>query len=95
MSVLDKFWLQLEKGQIVRRIAFFGMMWLTYYSYMWVFDYVGSIEVITSNHSMIIGAILGPISALQGAIIKFYAENPYKPNLMIEMEDQLKNDEEK
>ena len=87
MSKLDSFWEQLEKGQVVRRIAFFGMMWLTYETYMWVMMYVDNIDVLQSEHSMLIAAVLGPISALQGAIIKFYAENPYKPAFRIDRMD--------
>lgn len=87
MSRLDGFWLQLEKGQVVRRLAFFGMMWMTYVTYMWAMGYIDGIETLSADHALLIGAILGPVSALQGAIIKFYAENPYKPNLMMEMEN--------
>lgn len=91
MSKLDDFWLQIEKGQVVRRIAFFGMLWLSYETIMWSMGYVSSIEEVTTAHAMIIGAVLTPITALQAAIIKFYAENPYKPNLMFDM---MKNKDE-
>ena len=87
MSLLDKFWIQLEKGQIIRRIAFFGTMWLTYKSYMWVFAYASAITNLTPEHSMLIAAILGPVSALQGAVIKFYAENEYKPNILLNIKE--------
>jgi len=74
---MEALWKQIDDGQIVRRIAFFGMMWLTYTSYKWVMAYVETIDQVGVEHAAIIGAVLGPISGLQGAIIKFYAENPY------------------
>ena len=92
MSWLDTFWLHLEKGQVVRRIAFFGMLWMSYEAIMWSMEYVSTIGDVTTANAMIIGAVLTPITALQAAIIKFYAENPYKPNLMIAMKDEKKDD---
>lgn len=77
LSRLDRFWKTIDDGQVVRRIAFFGMMYLTYVSYSWAMAYISSITQITVDHGLVIGAVLGPISGLQGAVIKFYAENPY------------------
>lgn len=95
MSKLDDFWLQIEKGQVVRRIAFFGMMWMSYETIMWSMAYVSAIQGdVSTAHAMLIGAVLTPITALQAAIIKFYAENPYKPNLMFDMMKDKKEDDE-
>lgn len=77
MSWLDSFWKHIDDGQVVRRIAFFGMMWLTYEVSIWVMAYVETIDKVGMEHAAVIGAVLGPISALQAAVIKFYAENPY------------------
>lgn len=76
-NTLDAFWKHIDDGQVVRRIAFFAMMWLTYTSYKWVMAYVETIDTVGIEHAAIIGAVLGPISGLQAAIIKFYAENPH------------------
>lgn len=93
MSLLDKFWVQLEKGQVVRRIAFFGMMYLTWITYQWVFAYISSLGLGGLEGGILVGAILGPVSALQAAVIKFYADNPYKPNVMIDVKPKKEEDE--
>lgn len=84
MSWLDRFWIQLEKGQVVRRISLFATAYLTWVTYNWTFAYISSLGASALDAGILIGAILGPVSALQGAILKFYAENPYKPNIMLE-----------
>ena len=77
-NFLDHFWHQIDNGQIVRRIAFFGRMWLTYETYTWAMLYIDAIEEIGADHALILAAILTPVGALQGAVIKFYAENPHE-----------------
>lgn len=75
---MDWFYEQLHKSMIVRRVAFFFMLWMTYKSYQWAFDFVATREVIDANTALIVAAILTPISTLQGAILKFYAQYKYK-----------------
>jgi hypothetical protein len=75
---LNGFWEQLQKGQVVRRIAFFWMIWMTTKIYFWSLDYISNIETVTTEHGMLLAAILTPITALQGAVIKFYAQHPFE-----------------
>lgn len=77
-DTLNGFWEQIHKGQIIRRIAFFWMMWMTTEAYFWATEYISSIDTVNTEHSLLVAAILTPITALQGAVIKFYAEHPYE-----------------
>lgn len=91
MSWLDTFWLHLEKGQVIRRLALFGTGYLTWITYQWTFTFIAGMGAEAVDSGLLIGAILGPVSALQGAILKFYAENPSKPEMLM----QVKIDEDR
>ena len=58
-------------------MRFFVLAWsLTIMTvvYMWGMNYIDAIgfENVTEKHSIIIGVILGPITVLQGAIVKYF-----------------------
>lgn len=78
MSVFDGFWSHLEKGKVVRRLTLFWMIWLTTETYLWTINYIsslGGLENVSASAALLIGAILGPVSTLQGFVFKFYVNS--------------------
>lgn len=58
---------------IVRRFAFFWVMYLTYKILMWSLGYVeANPNKPGLEMAAILGAVWGPMSILQGAVFKFY-----------------------
>ncbi len=70
-AALDGLWVALSQGKIVRRTAFFYMIYLTHISYTFCFEAAEASgwDPITIAACF---AILTPVSALQGAALKFY-----------------------
>lgn len=65
----------LDNRFVFRRVAFCWMMWLTTYASMWSFDFARSTAYSNGvEMAAVIGAVMGPIAVLQGAIFKWYQE---------------------
>ena len=69
----------LNDGYIVRRVAFFWMIWLTTKAFMWAMSLAEVQKDVSWDHGVLIGAVLTPLSLLHAAIFKFYGET--KPTL--------------
>jgi hypothetical protein len=73
-SVLRGIWTAVDEGQVVRRAAFFTMLYMTVHSYLWIVNFISmhsdkpSLEL-----AAIAAAVLTPINALQGFIFKVYS----------------------
>lgn len=63
----------LNDGYLVRRFAFFWMIWLTTKTFMWAMD-LSNVSGVSWDHGVLIGAVLTPLSLLHAAIFKFYGE---------------------
>ena len=63
----------LNDGYVIRRIAFFWMIWLTTKAFMWAMA-LSNVDGVTWDHGILIGAVLTPLSLLHAAIFKFYGE---------------------
>jgi hypothetical protein len=69
--MLDKLF---NKNMFVRRFTLLFVLALTAYAYKWGFDYVMISEKTGADIAMILGALLGPLTTLQGFIFKFYSD---------------------
>ena len=73
-SFLSGFWRILDAGRLVRRTAYFSVLFLTFHAYFWSIHFiVANIGKIPgSDIALITGSILGPINLLQGLVYRFY-----------------------
>ena len=72
----------LNDGYIIRRIAFFWMIWLTTKAFLWAMSLAEVQKDVSWDHGVLIGAVLTPLSLLHAAIFKFYGETkPILPEL--------------
>lgn len=65
----------LEKLRVTRRIGYFFTLWITYHAFEWATSYAENAlagDVSALEVAAILGAVLAPITALQGAVINFY-----------------------
>lgn len=58
--------------KLFRRIAFLWILWLTTITVHWAMDFAYITEVDATGRALLIGAVLGPISAVQGWVLKIY-----------------------
>jgi len=59
------------------------MLWVTYLSYQFAFDYIKAQESATTELALVVAAVLTPISGLQAALLKFYAQHKYQDETVI------------
>ena len=63
----------IDKRQIIRRGAFLWMLWLTGKTMAWTMDYAWHVAGMSGGEiAMVIAAVWVPMTALQGALFKFY-----------------------
>ncbi len=63
-----------QKYQIVRRVLVLWMMLLTTYVFWWAIDFATNTTKSGAEVGLMIGAITGPLSLLQGYVFKMYNE---------------------
>ena len=75
-AVMQGFWLQLERGKVVRRIMLGLAAYLQYETMVWAMNYISNLpaEVDTVGAAALVAAVLTPASALFAAAIKFYGD---------------------
>lgn len=65
-----------ERGKLFKRITLVWMMWLSTEAYLWCFEYVEGLSGdVKLDAAAIVAAILTPVSGLQAAVFKFYAQH--------------------
>ena len=60
-----------EKWGVLRKSVGIATLWMTVTAFQWSLAFIESSDKTGSEISMIIAAIMGPITMLQGAIFKF------------------------
>ncbi len=91
-SLFAGLWDFMDKGVIIRRIAFFAMLYLTYESFSFCFKAAEAAKWDAATIGALFG-ILTPVSVLQAAVFKFYGDSRhvYKaPNVQAIKDDQPK-----
>ena len=73
-TLLSGFWRILDASRMVRRIAYFSVLFLTFHAYFWTIHFIADNigKVPGSDIALIVGAIMVPINALQGIVYKLY-----------------------
>lgn len=61
-----------------RRVAFIWILWLTTVTIFWAMDFAYVTEVDATGRALLIGAVLGPISLVQGWVLKIYSDGSMK-----------------
>ena len=72
--MIERFWNWVDTRLVVRRIMMFGGAYFTFQCYAWMFAYANAHEASVGT-AAVVTAVTGPVSALQAAIFKFYADN--------------------
>ena len=72
-SIFDGIWDFLQRGRIMRRIAFVLMWWITFEAFNFCYEAAEKSNWDAATIGACFG-ILTPVSALQAAIMKFYSD---------------------
>ena len=64
--------------KVFRRVSFLWILWLTTITIFWAMDFAYITDVDATGRALLIGAILGPISLVQGWVLKIYSEGSMK-----------------
>lgn len=75
----DKFWDWVDRRIVIRRIALFIMMWMTWQAFAWAALFAEKSIAMGAGWDVgaIIAAVTAPIAALQGYVFNMY--NNAKP----------------
>lgn len=71
----NTFWNFLDSRYIIRRMVLFITIWMSYISYLWAASFAATCMKDGTEIALIIGAVLVPISALQGFAFKLYLDS--------------------
>jgi hypothetical protein len=77
---LSEAWDFIDKRQVIRRVAFVWVLWLTGKVMAWTMDYGWHSNQTGAEIAMVIAAVWAPLAALQGAVFKFYDEGRRNEN---------------
>lgn len=72
MGIIESVANALDRLKVSRRLALYFTLWLTHYSVTECISMVRNSDLSGSDLGLVIGAIMVPVSGLQGAAIKFY-----------------------
>ena len=75
MGTFDRIAYFIENHALVRRMILAAMMVLTFMVYRWAMGYAEISDHDGIGTAAVIAALLTPLSALQGAIFKFYIDS--------------------
>lgn len=76
--MIAKFFGFLDKYRISRRVTLYISLWLTVDSYVWAKTFAESYAGDSMQIPVIIGAVLGAVSLMQGWVLKLYIEGKEK-----------------
>ena len=71
-TLIDNLAYALDKLRVSRRIGFFFTLWITYYSVTEMVEFAEFTHTASLDLAAIILAITGPVTALQGFVLKEY-----------------------
>ena len=79
MNALNKFMDFVDSRAIVRRIAFFVMLWITVKASFWTIEFAWYSSRPGMEIAAIIAAVWTPLSGLQAAVFAFYDKGRNTP----------------
>lgn len=74
MKYLTAFWDFVDSRAVVRRIAFFVTILMSWESFVWARDFATTTAKTGAEVGLIIAAVTGPVSLLQGFVLKVYSD---------------------
>lgn len=74
MNKLTQFWDFIDKRSIIRRGTLVATIWLSWLSFEWAMVFATETAKSGAEVGLIIAAVTGPIAALQGFVLKVYAD---------------------
>ncbi len=69
-----RWWDFIDSRQIVRRIAFFTLLWMTIESFFWAMRFIETTTKSGAEVGLMVAAVTVPIGYLQKAIVELYNE---------------------
>lgn len=75
MNYLTDFWDWIDERHIVRRIVLAVTVYMTYASFVWAANFADTTDKTGAEVGLIIAAVTGPVSLLQGFVLKVYSES--------------------
>lgn len=74
LTTLNTFWDWVDQRQIVRRTVLAITVYMTYEAFTWAAHFAEVTDKTGAEVGLIIAAVTGPISLLQGFVVKIYTE---------------------
>lgn len=71
---LTEFWDFIDSRAIVRRIVLSSTVWMTWLSFEWAMQFATETTKSGAEVGLIIAAVTGPVSLLQGFVLKVYSD---------------------
>lgn len=65
----------LDNRAVIRRIVLFVTLWMTWRSFAWAAQFADHTTRTGMDSAAMIAAVTAPVSALLGAVVKFYGDN--------------------
>lgn len=72
--MIERFWEWVDRRQVVRRIAFFTTLWMTWQAFTWAAVFAETSSRVGIDVAAIIAAVTAPVAALQGYIFSSYSQ---------------------
>ena len=72
-SLMTAFWDWLDNRAIIRRIAFFLVMWMLFKTLEWTLDFATNSPRSGGEVAAIIASVWAPLTALQAAVFALYS----------------------
>jgi hypothetical protein len=75
MKLLTDFWDWVDERHVVRRAVLGVTVYMSYISFTWAAHFAETTNKGGAEVGLIIGAVTGPVAALQAFILKVYSES--------------------
>lgn len=72
--MIERFWNLVDQRHIVRRVAFFVTLWMTWRAFTWAAVFAETSSRTGMDVAAIIAAVTAPIAALQGYVFSQYGQ---------------------
>lgn len=72
--MMDRFWTWVDKRSVIRRVVLGVTLWMTWRAFAWAAEFAEATDKSGMDVAAIIAAVTAPITYLQAAVFKTYAE---------------------
>lgn len=71
----------IDRRQIVRRTAFFVLLYMTWESFQWAMHFAETTDKAGAEVGLIVAAVTGPVALLQRSVIDLYNQSRNSPEV--------------